>query len=172
MTPEEPFVRLLIVDKTERVTVWSEYFTLFELTEIMRHRDDKESAELLNRLREGDHTQNNIEVLKERILKIKPGRENYPINTTHLFSTNALVNDHNNTIYQASHNEKAEIKCIDIIVGDMSDDLKKKMKEKIPDDPSKTMGLYNVVLIAVGAKYDLTANVNVTDGRQMVLSVS
>ena len=60
---------------------------------------------------------------------------------------------------------KAEIKCIDIIVGDMSDDLKKKMKDKIPDDPSKTMGIYNVVLIAVGAKYDLTANVNVTDGR-------
>ena len=26
------------------------------------------------------------------------------------------------------------------------------------------MGLYTVVLIAVGAKYDLTANVNVTDG--------
>ena len=45
----------------------------------------------------------------------------------------------------------------------MSDDLKK-MKDKIPDDPSKTMGSYNVVLIAVGAKYDLTANVNVTDG--------
>ena len=103
-------------------------------------------------------------MLKERILKIKRGQENYPINTTHLFSTNALVNDHNNTIYQGSHTDKAEIKCIDIIIGDMSDDLQKKMKDKIPDDPSKTMGLYNVVLIAVGAKYDLTANVNVTDG--------
>ena len=43
----------------------------------------------------------------------------------------------------------------------MSDDLKKKMKDKIPEDPSKTMGLYNV-LIAVRTKYDLTANVNVT----------
>ena len=83
---------------------------------------------------------------------------------THLFSTNAKVNNHNNTIYQASHTDKAQIKCIDIVVGDMSDALKKKMKEKIPDDPSKTMGLYTVVLIAVGAKYDLTANVNVTNG--------
>lgn len=144
--------------------VWDEYFTLFELTEIMRQKDDKEFAELLNRLREGNHTQNDIEVLKERILKIKPGQENYPINTTHLFSANAQVNDHNNTIYQASHTDKAQIKCIDIVVGDMSDDLKKKMKEKIPDDPSKTMGLYTVVLIAVGAKYDLTTNVNVPDG--------
>ncbi|CAH3028871.1 unnamed protein product, partial [Porites evermanni] len=130
----------------------------------MRQKDDKEFAELLNRLREGNHTQNDIEVLKERILKIRPGQENYPINMTHLFSTNAQVNNHNNTIYQASHTDKAQIKCIDIVVGDMSDALKKKMKEKIPDDPSKTMGLYTVVLIAVGAKYDLTANVNVTDG--------
>ena len=69
------------------------------------------------------------------------------------------MNNHNNTIYQASHTDKAKIKCIDFVVGDMSDALKKKVKEKIPDDPSKTMGLYTVVLIAVGAKYDLTANV-------------
>ena len=98
------------------INVWSEYFTLFELTEIMRQRDDKEFAELLNRSREGNHTQNDIEVLKERILKIKPCQENYPINMTHLFSTNALVNDHNNTIYQSSHTDKAEIKCIDIML--------------------------------------------------------
>ena len=46
----------------------------------------------------------------------------------------------------------------------MSDDLKNKVKEKNPDDPTKTMGLYSVVSIAVGAKYDLTTNVNITDG--------
>ena len=96
--------------------IWNEYFTLFELTEIMRQKDDKEFAELLNRLREGNHTQNDIEVLKERILKLRPGQENYPINMTHLFSTNAQVNNHNNTIYQASHTDKAQIKCIDIVV--------------------------------------------------------
>ena len=73
-----------------------EYFTLFELTEIIRQKDDKDFAELLNRLREGKHNQNDI-------LKIKPGEKNYPINKTHLYSTNAQVNGHNNTIYQAAH---------------------------------------------------------------------
>ena len=68
-------------------------------------------------------------MLKERILKIKPGEKNYPINKTHLYSTNAQVNDHNNTIYQAAHIEKAQIKCIDIVVGDLSDDLKSKVKD-------------------------------------------
>lgn len=46
----------------------------------------------------------------------------------------------------------------------MFDDLKKKMKDKILDDFSKIMGLYNVVLIVVGVKYDLIVNVNVIDG--------
>ena len=65
----------------------------------MRQKDDKDVAELLNRLRGVNPSQNDIEVLKERILKIRPGQENYPINMTHLFSTNAQVNNHNNTIY-------------------------------------------------------------------------
>ena len=67
-------------------------------------------------------------------------------------------------MYQAAHTQKAQIKCIDIIVGDMSDDLKNKVKGKIPDGPTKTMGLYNSVSIAVGAIYDLKTNVSVTDG--------
>ena len=36
--------------------IWTEYFTLFELTKIMRQKDDKEFAQLLNRLREGIST--------------------------------------------------------------------------------------------------------------------
>ena len=38
------------------------------------------------------------------------------------------------------------------------------MKEKIPNDPTKTMGLYPVVFVTVGAKYDLTSNISVIDG--------
>ena len=34
--------------------IWKKYLTLFELTEIMRQKHDKEFAELLNRLREGN----------------------------------------------------------------------------------------------------------------------
>ena len=52
----------------------------------------------------------------------------------------------------------------DIIVGDISDDLRKQIKNKIPDDPTKTMGLYSVVSVATAAKYDLTTNIDVTDG--------
>ena len=40
--------------------IWAEYFTLFELTEIMRQKDDKEFSELLNHLREGKHSKYDI----------------------------------------------------------------------------------------------------------------
>ena len=43
----------------------------------------------------------------------------------------------------------------------MSDDLKKKMKQKIPDHPNKTMDSYSTVSIVVASKYDLSTDVNV-----------
>ena len=53
---------------------------------------------------------------------------------------------------------------MDIIVGDISDDLKRQIKNKLPDDRTKTtMGLYLLVSVATAAKYDLTTNIDVTD---------
>ena len=37
--------------------LWADFFTLFELTDIVRQKDDKLFAELLNRLREGKHSE-------------------------------------------------------------------------------------------------------------------
>ena len=36
--------------------LWKKYFRMFELDEIMRQRESKMFAEILNRLREGKHT--------------------------------------------------------------------------------------------------------------------
>lgn len=143
--------------------IWTEYFTLFELTEIMRQKEDKQFAELLNCLREGKHSDDDIAILK-RLLNVTPESDNYPINTTHLFTTNASVDAHNNALYALSRTDKAQIKAVDIIIGDISDDLKKQVKNKIPDDATKTMGLYSLVSVATEAKYDLTTNIDVTDG--------
>ena len=49
--------------------LWQKYFTMYELTQIMRQKDDKKDAELLNRLREGNHTKNDIACLKARLRK-------------------------------------------------------------------------------------------------------
>ena len=39
---------------------------MFELTEIMRQKDDAQFAELLNRIREGKHTEEDLSLLKTR----------------------------------------------------------------------------------------------------------
>ena len=89
------------------------------------------------RLREGKQTQDDITVLKSRILKSKPGEPNYPASLTHVFSTNASVNAHNEAVYNLSQSEKAQIDAIDVVIGDISDELKHEVKKKVPDDPSK-----------------------------------
>lgn len=138
--------------------------TLFELTEIMRQKDDKHFAELLNRLREGKHSEGDRESLKLRLMHIKPEEGDYFMNTTHLFTTNASVDRHNNNLYHLSRSNEAQVKAIDIVVGDISDDLKKQMKGKILNDPTKIMGLYSLASLATDGKYDLTTNIDVTDG--------
>jgi hypothetical protein len=110
--------------------LWQKYFQMFELSEVMRQREDKELAEILNRIREGNHTEVDIEVLKERILNISPQHPDYPIALTHLFSTTMAVDQHNYDVFQKSSNEKVDIKAIDIVLGDLSDDLKERLKNK------------------------------------------
>ena len=53
---------------------------------------------------------------------------NYLINMAHLFTTNASVDAHNNSLYILSKADKGQIKAVDIIVRDMFDDLKKLME--------------------------------------------
>ncbi|XP_028405235.1 uncharacterized protein LOC114527739 [Dendronephthya gigantea] len=130
----------------------------------MRQKEDKAFAEILNRVREGKHTDDDMNILKQRVLKLSPHHRDYPMIATHLFSTNMSVDEHNDEIFKKSTNEKVQIKAIDIVLGDLSDELKERLKKQIPNDPTKTMGLYSVCRVLNEAKYDLTTNVSVTDG--------
>ena len=62
------------------MNLWQRYFQMFELSEAMRQREDKDFAEILYRFREGKHTEADIAVLKKRILNLIPQHPNYPIN--------------------------------------------------------------------------------------------
>ena len=110
--------------------IWAEYFILFELTEIMRQKDDKEFAGLLNRLREGKHSKDDIALLKQRFVNVRPEEDNYPFNITHLFTTNAPVHAHKNVLYTFSKNDKGEVKVVDIIVGDILEETNKKQNSR------------------------------------------
>lgn len=67
--------------------LWKDNFSLFELTQIMRQKDDKSFAELLNRLIEGNHTDQDIEDLKKTVTCVKPEYKGIP----RLFTTRKEV---------------------------------------------------------------------------------
>ena len=95
--------------------LWQELFKMFELKEIMRQRESKQIAELLNRLREGKQTNEDIRILKQRILQ--PSGSNYPVDAPHLFIQNAKVNDFNDRVHQASQGTKYNFKAHDSVIG-------------------------------------------------------
>ncbi len=64
--------------------LWQQY-CMFELSEVMRQKEDKDFPEILNLIREGKRTEADIGVLRERILKLSQEHPDYPINSTHFF---------------------------------------------------------------------------------------
>lgn len=77
----------------------------------MRQRESKDFAELLNRLREENHTKQDIQKLKQRIISIT--NHEYPKDAPHVFIQNAKVNDFNARAHNALPGIKYSIKAHD-----------------------------------------------------------
>lgn len=112
--------------------VWQELFKMFELKQIMRQRESKHFAELLNRLREGNHSKEDILQLKQRVTK------DYPKDVPHLFIQNAKVNHHNNIAHNGLPVAKYSIKARDSVIGTQTKELKYKVPKQVPNNPRKT----------------------------------
>ena len=90
---------------------------MFELEEIKGKRQEirgkgraKVFAEILNRLREGKHTKDDIMKLKERIIEENGICD--PMDVPHLFIQNKKVNELNERVHQAATGEKYSIKAV------------------------------------------------------------
>lgn len=135
-------------------SLWDD-FLVVELKDIMRQRDDVSFAEMLNRIRIGQATHDDIALLKTRL--VFDNNLIYPRNALHVFATNKKVNSHN-----------------DMMMTELGCEIKNiKAKDKIPhllsgytpkDDERFTGGLPNILRIAIGARVMLTRNIDVTDG--------
>ena len=98
-------------------SLWYKHFTMFELDEIMRQRDSKLFAELLNRLRASD-----IAKLKGRV--VNEDIKN-PINAPHL--QNEKVDEFNERVHNAATGNKYQIKAQDSVIGANSSELREKI---------------------------------------------
>ena len=103
--------------------LWKKYFRLFELNEIMRQRESKMFAEILNRLREGKHTSSDLQKLKERCVE----ESNCPGEAPRLFIQNAFVDSYNEKVFESFIDNKYTIKAQDSVIGACSAELKEKI---------------------------------------------
>ena len=92
-------------------SLWKELFSMYELIDIMRQKDDLAFAQLLNRLR---LTEEDTQKLQTRVVDRDTG--DYPKDALHLFVENYFVDQHNVTILSQLPGEKIVIPCHDIVV--------------------------------------------------------
>ena len=147
--------------------LWQDLFTIFELDEIMRQKDDFAFAQLLNRLREGNHIiPQDIQVLQSRLLTATD--ESHAQNLSlipHLFTTRFECDMHNFQVLEKLPSAmKTIVHSIDNVSGDISCSLREKILNKVPEDAGKTMGLQKNLHLAIGPPFELCLNVSVEDG--------
>ena len=143
--------------------LWQQHFKMFELQEIMRQRESKVFAEILNRLREGKHTQGDILKIKERSIQ-ENTVDNYPMDTPHLFIQNAKVNEFNDRVHRAARGDKYTIKTQDSVIGANSKELRDKIMRQIPHDPRKTKQIISNLQLAEGERTEIAINIRTEDG--------
>ena len=137
-------------------SLWHQHFRMFELNEIMRQRDSKLFAEILNRLREGKHTEGDISKLKERVIQEDI---NNPMDAPHLFIQNAKVDEFNVRAHNAARGNKFRINAQDSVTGANSPELREKILTQIPRDPRKTKQLALQLCLAEGERTELVMNI-------------
>ena len=143
--------------------LWKELFTMYELVDIMRQKDDLAFAQLLNRLRLNEMTEEDRQVLQTRVFDRDTG--DYPKDAVHLFARNFYVKKHNDNILSQLPGEKFVIPCHDNVVSaNIPTKECQRLINSLPDDYSKTGQLMKSLTVVVGMIVVHTANVDVEDG--------
>jgi hypothetical protein len=135
-------------------SLWTENFKYLELTQIMRQQKDKPFAEMLNRIRKGEHTSKDIDLLKTRSVD---DDISIPSNTLHVFPFNAEVNVYNSSMLHQLPDPPVVLTAVD----------KKpaSMKDYTPSDDERfTGGLPSFLNLAIGARVMVIRNIDVSDG--------
>ncbi|XP_061190534.1 uncharacterized protein LOC133198460 [Saccostrea echinata] len=144
--------------------LWLEHFHMHELTEIMRQKDDLIFAEMLNRLRENKMTDEDKERISQRI--IRQDSPTYPKQAPHLFIENKFVDCFNNNLIENLSTSKVNVRADTDVISQtkLSESIKLKLVQKLPENPTSTGQLRTNLVIAVDMLYDISVNLDVTDG--------
>ncbi|XP_037811885.1 uncharacterized protein LOC119603786 [Lucilia sericata] len=140
-------------------------FRFYELTEIMRQREDLSFAQALNNMAVGQMTTENIELIQSRVVN---SSDNIPSDAIHLFVSNAEAELHNALRLSRITTEEFTSKSFDIVKSDcLSAQRKRSLLNSVhfrQMKTSETQGLCFELKLKTTAKYMMTVNINTNDG--------
>jgi hypothetical protein len=151
--------------------LWRDLFQLVELEQNMRQKGDASYARLLNHVRTGSHTYEDISMLKSRVVAsdelLKP-----PFSSAlHLLPTVEQCNQHNSRCLDAVAVNSSVYKFIAthtlVECGDLPPGIARSGEvptQYIPCDDNDCAGLPHMLKLAVGAKVMLRRNILCEDG--------
>ena len=123
----------------------------------MRQKDDQNFARALNKFANCCMSENDIDLFMSRILG-KCSIENLPIKAILLFSTNASVNAHNETVLNALTTEGCRFIAIESLVGDTAGGITDKLRDVLKHlKVSDTQGLPYELYLQLAARYLMTS---------------
>ena len=142
--------------------LWS-LFELFELTEIMRQKDDKAFTVALNNLAKEMMTLEDINLFKSRIVSTE--ELEVVEDAIRIFRSNAEVDAYNTKVLCSLHTEGAIAHAYDFCLGDGLPSIREKVLNNVKS--LKTTEAYGLPLridLKADAKYMMTVNIDLEDG--------
>jgi hypothetical protein len=134
-----------------------ETFDVVKLNQNHRQGDDKAFADMLNRIRMGDETSDDLQLLSTRIKSRND--PTIPKDAVSIFATNAQVNRMNEFCLEQLETEEIVVKA------KVSHKTMKNYKPLLKNDGSiHGTSLQNILKIKKGAKVMLTYNLRTSDG--------
>ena len=138
-------------------------FKMFELTIVMRQAEDLTFANLLNRVRVGKHTSEDVELLKSRVIPDLVS----DTSRLRICHTCRRVEDYNTAVIDKINNQPVYVDALDNISLDfpLEQSAIDHIKTKVKNKPSReTSNLDKILPLVVGTRVLITVNVDQTDG--------
>ena len=132
-------------------------FQFTELTQIMRQKDDKRFAELLNHVRTNSCTEEDLKLLESRT--ISPDSSDYPFESLHVYTTWKNVNKYNTKMMSTLPGTVYTLKAIDSKI-----DTNSGVEVRYSNRASDTGGLLDELQLVAGCRVMLKYNIDVSDG--------
>ncbi|CAI5657796.1 unnamed protein product [Oreochromis niloticus] len=150
----------LCVYDPEQIDLWQEHFQMITLTEIMRQKDDVAFAEMLNRIRIKEKTDELSQCDRDLLSQAVTAPEECPTEVLHIYATNKNVESHNTDTLKKLHSN--------IIIINADDFQKDKRTGRMARRDKPFTGgqndLPDTLNVAEGARVMLTRNLDTLNG--------